>query len=50
VTRARSLVVLVSNPRALGIAVHNDRIALRNTRLAERLQEKQPEAEKIFRY
>ncbi len=39
ITRAKSLVVLVSNHRAIAIAVHNDRIALRNTRLTARLQE-----------
>ncbi|MFN2286448.1 MAG: ATP-dependent RecD-like DNA helicase [Anaerolineae bacterium] len=37
VTRAQSLVVLVGNLRAIAIAVHNDKIAQRNTRLAERL-------------
>jgi exodeoxyribonuclease V alpha subunit len=37
VTRAAKLVVLVGNPRAIAIAVHNDKIAQRNTRLAERL-------------
>ena len=38
VTRAQSLVVLVGNHRAIAIAVHNDKIAQRNTRLAERVQ------------
>lgn len=38
VTRARSLVVLVGGVRAIAIAVHNDKIARRNTRLAQRLQ------------
>jgi exodeoxyribonuclease V alpha subunit len=37
VTRAAKLVVLVGNQRAIAIAVHNDKIAQRNTRLAERL-------------
>ncbi len=37
VTRAEKLVVLVGNPRAIAIAVHNDKIAQRNTRLTERL-------------
>ncbi len=37
VTRAAKLVVLVGNPRAIAIAVHNDKIAQRNTRLTERL-------------
>ncbi|MBN1922895.1 MAG: ATP-dependent RecD-like DNA helicase [Anaerolineae bacterium] len=38
VTRARSLVVLVGGMRAIAIAVRNDKIARRNTRLAQRLQ------------
>jgi exodeoxyribonuclease V alpha subunit len=38
VTRARQLVVLVGNKKAIAIAVHNDRIAQRNTRLAQRLE------------
>ena len=38
VTRARRLVVLVGNKKAIAIAVHNDRIAQRNTRLAQRLE------------
>lgn len=38
VTRARSLVVLVGGVRAIAIAVRNDKIARRNTRLAQRLQ------------
>jgi len=38
VTRARELVVLVGDRRAIAIAVRNDKIAQRNTRLAERLQ------------
>ena len=37
VTRAAKLVVLVGNRRAIAIAVHNDKIAQRNTRLTERL-------------
>jgi exodeoxyribonuclease V alpha subunit len=37
VTRARELVVLVGTKRAIAIAVHNDKIALRNSRLAQRL-------------
>jgi exodeoxyribonuclease V alpha subunit len=44
VTRAKSLVVLVSNPKAIAIAVHNDRIASRNSKLAHRLMENQKEA------
>ena len=42
VTRARRLVVLVGSWKAVGMAVRNDRIAQRNTRLAERLQETVP--------
>ena len=38
VTRARQLVVLVGDMRAIAIAVRNDRIAQRNTRLTQRLQ------------
>lgn len=39
VTRARKLVVLVGSKQAIAIAVHNNRIASRNTRLSVRLQE-----------
>ncbi len=39
VTRARELVVLVGTKRAIGIAVRNDTVAKRNSRLAGRLQE-----------
>ncbi|HET7036122.1 MAG TPA: ATP-dependent RecD-like DNA helicase [Thermomicrobiaceae bacterium] len=39
VTRARELVVLVAQPRAIAIAVHNDRIARRYTALRDRLRE-----------
>ena len=47
VTRARKLVVLVGSKKAIDIAVHNNRISQRNTRLASRLgsfipDEKQP--------
>jgi exodeoxyribonuclease V alpha subunit len=43
VTRARELVVLVGSRRAIAIAVRNDKIARRNTRLIERVaQEKAP--------
>jgi len=38
VTRARTLVVLVGGMKAIAMAVHNDKIARRNTRLAQRLQ------------
>ncbi len=38
ITRARKLVVLVGSKRAIAIAVHNNHIASRNTRLAERLK------------
>ncbi len=39
VTRARELVVLVGMHKAIAIAVKNDRVAQRNTRLAKRLQD-----------
>ena len=39
VTRARRLVVLVGSRQAIAMAVRNDRIASRNTRLARRLQD-----------
>jgi len=42
VTRARRLVVLVGDRRAIGIAVRNNRIAHRNTRLAELLTGSEP--------
>lgn len=38
VTRAKQLVVLVGNKKAIWMAVRNNKIAQRNTRLAERLQ------------
>jgi len=38
ITRARRLVVLVGQPKAIGIAVRNNRVAERYTGLAERLQ------------
>ncbi|MCS6842831.1 MAG: ATP-dependent RecD-like DNA helicase [Caldilineales bacterium] len=38
VTRAKQLVVLVGTPRAVAIAVHNNRIASRYSGLAERLR------------
>ncbi|HEY65752.1 MAG TPA: ATP-dependent RecD-like DNA helicase [Caldilineae bacterium] len=38
VTRARQLVVLVGTPRAIAIAVRNDRVAQRYSALAERLR------------
>jgi exodeoxyribonuclease V alpha subunit len=39
VTRARQLVVLVGSQKAVAMAVRNNRIAHRNTRLARRLQQ-----------
>lgn len=39
VTRARKLVVLVGSKQAIAMAVRNNRIAARNTRLAKRLRE-----------
>ena len=44
-TRARKVVVLVGSKQAIGMAVHNDRIASRNTRLAKRLQTYTPPKE-----
>ncbi len=38
ITRARRLCVVIGQPRALEVAVKNDRVALRNTALAERLK------------
>ncbi len=37
-TRARKLAVIIGSRRALGIAVNNDKVVTRNTRLKERLQ------------
>jgi len=37
ITRAKRLCVIIGQPRALEVAVKNDRVALRNTALAERL-------------
>ena len=37
VTRARKLVVLVGSKQAIAMAVRNNRITQRNTRLAQRL-------------
>ena len=37
ITRAKRLCVLIGQPRALEVAVRNDRVAQRNTGLAERL-------------
>ncbi len=37
VTRAKQLVVLVGTPKAISIAVHNDKVAQRNSRLTARL-------------
>jgi exodeoxyribonuclease V alpha subunit len=37
ITRARKLVVLVGSRQAIGIAVNNNRITERNTRLRQRL-------------
>ncbi len=37
ITRAKELVVIVGTKKAIAIAVHNDKIAQRNTRLAQRL-------------
>jgi exodeoxyribonuclease V alpha subunit len=40
VTRARKLVVLVGTRRAIAIAVRNNRVALRNSGLSERLAQR----------
>lgn len=45
VTRARKLVVMVGDKKSIGMAVRNNKIALRNTLLKERLQV-EPEKEK----
>jgi exodeoxyribonuclease V alpha subunit len=37
ITRAKELIVLVGTKRAIAIAVRNDKIAKRNSRLAVRL-------------
>ena len=37
ITRAKRLCILIGQQRALEVAVRNDRVALRNTGLAERL-------------
>lgn len=39
VTRAKGLVVLVGTPKAIAIAIKNDQVAQRNSRLAQRLAE-----------
>jgi len=38
ITRAKRLCVLVGQPRALEVAVRNNRVAQRNTGLAERMK------------
>ncbi len=38
ITRAKRLCVVIGQPRALEVAVKNDRVAMRNTGLAERLR------------
>jgi exodeoxyribonuclease V alpha subunit len=45
VTRARKLVVLVGDKKSIAMAVRNNKIALRNTYLKERLMV-EPEKEK----
>ena len=42
VTRARKMVVLVGSKRAIGMAVNNNRIAQRNTKLALRVADQGP--------
>jgi exodeoxyribonuclease V alpha subunit len=43
ITRARRLCVLVGSPKALALAVNTDHRERRNTQLARRLREKQPD-------
>ena len=43
VTRARKLVVLVGSKQAIGMALRNNRISQRNTRLAQRIKTAQPQ-------
>ncbi len=50
VTRARRLVVLVGSWKAIAMAVRNDRIAQRNTRLAERMREPEPAQRQVNAY
>ena len=51
VTRARQLVVLVGSKQAIAMAVRNNRIARRNTRLAQRLRSPAaPEHPSVWRY
>jgi exodeoxyribonuclease V alpha subunit len=38
VTRGKELVVLVGDPKAVGMALHNTKVAARHTRLADRLR------------
>jgi len=49
VTRARELVVLVGTKRAIAIAVRNDKVAARNSRLAQRLREPFEHPLKLYR-
>ncbi|HKV00871.1 MAG TPA: ATP-binding domain-containing protein, partial [Ktedonobacteraceae bacterium] len=39
ITRAKRLCVVIGQPRALEVAVRNNRVSLRNTGLAERLNQ-----------
>jgi exodeoxyribonuclease V alpha subunit len=48
ITRARKLVVLVGTRQAIAMAVRNDRIAERNTRLAKRLREYTPPKDNLL--
>jgi exodeoxyribonuclease V alpha subunit len=47
VTRARALCVIVGSPRALALAVANDRVTARNTALAERLAAMSDKLDKV---
>lgn len=49
VTRAKQLVVLVGNKKAIGMAVRNNKISRRNTRLAQRLAQLQVTTPRVAR-
>jgi len=38
ITRGKKLVVVIGDPKAVSMAIHNNRVTRRNTRLAERLR------------
>ncbi len=47
ITRARELVVMIGTRKAMGIAVKNNAVALRNTTLVERLRARENETEEL---